>query len=117
MFLFLIYADSAALNDPKFTGETLLCHSSDECSAKIFESMMRHRLGRPENRNARVLRRPEQQRIRKVQIECNHSAAFVTTTRDEVGVLGSRHLLALHSCCVMARRLEQFSQAFAEIFV
>ena len=117
MFLFLIYADSAALNDPKSTGESPLFDSSDENSAKIFEIMMRHRLGRPENSNARVARRPEQQRIRKVQIECNHSTAFVTTTRNEVGVGGSKHLLASHSGCVMARRLEQFSQAFAEIFV
>jgi hypothetical protein len=55
VFLFLVYTDSAALNDPKFAGELLLCHSSDECPAKIFEIMMRHRLGRPENSNARVL--------------------------------------------------------------
>ena len=117
MFLFLIYADSAALNDPKSASESLLCHSSDECSAKIFEIMMRYRFGRPENSNARILRRPEQQRITKVQVECNHSAAFVTTTRYEIGVGSSKHLLTSHRCCVMARGFEQCSQAFSEIFI
>jgi hypothetical protein len=117
VFLFLIYADSAALNDPKSASESLLCHSSDECSAKILEIMMRYRFGRSENSNTRVLRGPEQQRIPKVQVECNQGAAFVTTTCNEVGVGSSEHLLASHRCCVMARRLEQFSQALSEIFV
>jgi hypothetical protein len=102
----LVYPDSGALNDPKLAAELLQRDSSDERSTKVFEVTMRHRFGRPQNSDAGVLGRPKQQGIAKVQIELNHSAAFVTTARNEIGVGGTRHLLARHGCCVMARRLK-----------
>ena len=115
--MFLVYPDSGALHDPKLAGELLQCYSADKRSTKSLKVMMRCRFGRPQNGDAAVLGRPKQQGVAKIQIEGDQGAAFVTTSRNEVGVRDPRHVLAGHSCCVVTCRLKQISQAFAEIFV
>ena len=106
MFLFLVDADSAALHDPKLATKWFQNYSGNKSSTRIFEVTPGDWFGGPQNSDAGILRWHKQQRITKVQIECDYSAAFLTTARNEIDVGSPGHLLASHGCCVMACRLK-----------
>jgi hypothetical protein len=74
--------------------------------AEVFEGTMRCGLRGPQYGDATVLRRSEEQRISKIQVEGNDRALFVTASLDQLEVGNARQPLTRHGRSVMACGLE-----------